>query len=125
MPARPVSDEDDVVVRVDNAGNYRLPLEVNAPDITSRHGDVVTHGGEAAVLDQQLRDNPIVRVHRVDLTVHEDKVCDCACRYRGLPLCEQFRATQSPQGKRAKPAEELPAPKSLGNIFFGHVCLPD
>jgi hypothetical protein len=61
----------------------------------------------------------------MDLAVHKDEVCDCACRYWGLPLCEQFRAAQSAQGQSADAAKELSAPKSVCNVFLGHVCLLD
>ena len=82
MPSRTVSDQDDVVVRVDEAGNHSPALDVDTPDVASRQGDVVTHGGEAAVLNQYLRDDAIGRVHRMDLSIDQSQIPG-ACRSIG------------------------------------------
>jgi hypothetical protein len=74
MPSRPVPDEHDVIVRVDEAGECCSAFEVDPPDVSPRHANAVAYRRKPAVLDQHLRDDPIIRVHRMDLAVHQEKV---------------------------------------------------
>ena len=57
VPSGPVADKHDVVVRVDNAGNDRLPHQIDRLTLSRR--DVIADCGEAAVADQHLRDDAV------------------------------------------------------------------
>jgi hypothetical protein len=73
VPTGPGSNEDDVVVRVDEAWDGGSAFEVDAPDAV-RLSDIVSHRGEAAALDQSLRDDAIVRIHRMDFGVDQKEI---------------------------------------------------
>jgi len=52
MPSGPVADEHDVVVRVDETGNDRLALQIDAPDAARLRGHAVADRGEPAIANQ-------------------------------------------------------------------------
>ena len=122
MPSGPVPDQHDVVMRVDQAGNHGLSLQVDAPD-ASRHGDVVAHSGEAAVLDQRLRDHAIGRVHRMDLAVHQDQVLMRAAAVRSsfAPLSPLKASAPAPPRNCLRPSP--PAASFLSRLpcFASHI----
>ena len=73
VPSRPVSDEHDVIVGIDKPGDYGSAFQVDPADAAGR-ADVIAYRRKPAVLNQSLRKNSIIGVHRMDLAVHQEKV---------------------------------------------------
>ena len=106
VPSGPVADENDVVMGIDDSRDNRLPHQVHGSDIASPGGDVVADCSEAAVADQRLRDDAVVRVHCVDPAVDESQVpAISGC----LPLLRRQRAQPAAETQRGTADEELPA----------------
>ena len=79
VPAGPVADEDDVVVRVDDPRDHRAPLQVQ--HLVGRMPvDAVADLEEAAILDQDLLHHSAGAVHRVDLALRQDEAFELAVR---------------------------------------------
>src|SRR4029453_17471734 len=72
MPSGAISHQDNVVVRIDDAGNHGPAFEVH--DLQSACREVAADRGESPVADDHLRDDPIGRVHRMDAAVDEREI---------------------------------------------------
>jgi len=97
-----------VIVGVDESGDYGSAFEVDSPYVCSRPANAVAHSRKSAVLDQHLRDDPIVRVHRMNPAVHQEKNL-----WRRLRLREELCGIPSAARERAGAGEEFPAPESV------------
>jgi hypothetical protein len=99
VPARAISDEDDVVVGIDESRDHRLSHQVDGSHITlPRH--VVTDSREASVANQNLRYDLPIRIHRVNAAIDEREIAAVIHWRRRLRvlslLCDYFRPPAAP-----------------------------
>ena len=119
VPSGPVADEDDVVVRVDDAGNDGPAFEVHDRQTAAAPNNVVADRGNPAVADENLRHDLAGAVHRVDPPVDETEIaCIVGRRLSFQP--DGARPLRQPDG-RGGAADELSDVKGLADSWPRHV----
>jgi hypothetical protein len=99
VPPGAIADEDNVIVRVDDARDQRPAPQVDNPGALSP--DVVADRGKTAVANEGLRHDPVVRIHSVDPAVAKGEI---GAGHRLLRVC-----VRDAEAKRHCAAEEFSA----------------
>jgi len=70
MPAGSIADKNNVIVRIDDAGDHRLPLQVHGPNV-GRRGGCIPHFSKSAIANDNLGNDAVGCIHRMDPAVDE------------------------------------------------------